>query len=312
MRRIIWLCFAISFLLSSCNLPGNETPTAQADVLGTQVALKLTQTAAENAAKPTNTAAAGGQTPAARSATPPGSPTSSGAGTPSGAGSPSPSQTATSTGPAATATQTPKPSATATNVPGDPKTNLGNPAWKETFQKPTTWGLDEAYDDGHTRVSITNGKFQIKSYDGNGWHGWRMMTNPKIQNFYLEATFITQACTGADLYGLVFRANEKAQGYWFGVTCDGRYNLTSGDIYNETELIKAKANPAILSGPNQTNRVGVLVKDQKISLYINGKPLEDVTNDTFPAAGTFGYFIAGYKTPGFTYESTEIAYWNLP
>lgn len=308
MRRKWVLIIAVGLLMTSCNLPTNSTPTAQVDVLGTQVSQKLTQTAAALAPQsagtgnPGRTAASpapGSSTPAARSATPPLTPSQAA------------SLTAAPTG-AASATATPTLTSTPSPVPGDPKTALGSPAWKETFQKPSTWGLDSPYDDGHTRVSITNGKIQLKSYDGNGWHGWRMMNNPKIQNFYLEATFQTQACAGADMYGFLVRANDQAQGYWFGVTCDGRYNLTYGDIYTETELIKAKANPLIQAGSNQTNRVGILLKDKKISLYMNGKLLEELSSDAFTAAGTFGYFIAGYKTPGFTYESNEIAYWNLP
>jgi hypothetical protein len=292
MRRKLFVLFLIGILISSCNLPVSSIPTLPVDVLATHVSSKLTQTAAVGVKQATNTGLP--------------RPTSTPAQT-------NPTQAASTPTPTNTgaAFQTPSQTPTPTGVPGDPKTALGNPAWKETFQKASAWGLDIPYDDGHTRVSITPGKIVLKSYDGNGWHGWRMI-NPKIQNFYLEATIQTQTCSGADLYGLVFRANDKVQGYWFGVTCDGRYNLTSGDIYNEAELIKPKASQLIGSGSNQTNRLGVMAKDNKITLYLNGKVLEEVTNDTYPSAGTFGYFIAGFKTPGFTYESTEIAYWNLP
>lgn len=303
MPRKWFAIFLIGILISSCTLPVSSTPTLPVDVLATQVSLILTQTATVGVKQATTTSLPGPTAASAQaSAT---AQASTAQTTPTQASSTStPTQTNTSAA-------SPTPSQTPTGVPGDPKTALGNPAWKETFQEASAWGLDTPYDDGHTRVSITSGKIILKSYDSNGWLGWRMI-NPKIQNFYLEATIQTQTCSGADLYGLVFRANDQSQGYWFGVTCDGRYNLTSGDINDETELIKAKASPLIGSGSNQTNRLGVMAKDKKITLYLNGKVLEDVTNDTFISAGTFGYFIAGYKTPGFTFESTEIAYWNLP
>ena len=301
MRKKWLFLLWIGIFISSCNLPTSSTATVPVDVLASQVSLKLTQTAAVGVQQATNTGVPRlSGTPAQTSPTvKAGTPQTPAASTPTATNSGAPTSISTPTLPP-------------TVVPGDPKTALGSPTWIETFQKPSTWGLDSPYDDGHTRVSISPGKILLKSYDGNGWHGWRMVINSKIQNFYLEATLQTQTCAGADLFGLVFRANDKAQGYWFGVTCDGRYNLTSGDIYNETELIKAKTSPLIAAGSNQTNRLGVLVKDQKITLYMNGKLLEDVTNNAYPATGTFGYFIAGFKTPGFTYESPEIAYWNLP
>ena len=311
--RIKWLViFALGIILTSCNLPLSSTPTSSVDVLSTQVSIKLTQTAAAGVQpgpgtigpRPTNTPVPGGAT------TRTGTPQTASLPSPTGTGAPSATLTRTGTS-SASSTSTPTRSPTPTAIPGDPRTTLGTPVWKETFQKPTTWGLDAPYDDGHTRVSIDPGKILLKSFDSNGWHGWRMMTNPKIQNFYLETTITTQTCSGADLFGLVFRANNEFQGYWFGVTCDGRYNLTSGDIYNETELIKAKASPLIKAGSGQTNRLGVVAKDKKITLYMNGKLLDEVTSDAYSSAGTFGYFIAAYKTPGFTYESTEIAYWNL-
>ena len=68
----------------------------------------------------------------------------------------------------------------------------------------------------------------------------------------------------------------------------------------------------IKAGPNQTNRLGVLAKDDKISLYANGKLLGEATDSTFQNAGTYGLFIAGYKTINFSVACTELAYWDLP
>jgi len=46
-------------------------------------------------------------------------------------------------------------------------------------------------------------------------------------------------------------------------------------------------------------------------LYVNGKLLEQITSDAFPNGGAFGYFIASFDTPGFTFEATSVAYWVL-
>lgn len=296
MRKGILSFILLSLLLTACNL-GSEpmvvAPTV--DMVGTQVAQTLTKIPT-NADKPLTNI-----TPGQLTKIPTLHPTI----TLTAVVSP------TSVATTQVSSQTPTGTATPTAVPGDPRTTLGTPTWKDTFQKATSWGLDAPYDDGHTRVSIAPGKLVMTSKDGNGWHGWRMLTT-KVQNFYLEATVNTLACSGSDLYGLIFRSPNSFKGYWFGFTCDGRYGLRSGDVNDFVEIIKLKANPLIKSGANQTNRIGVLVKGNKLSLYANGKLLEEITNDMLPDEGVFGYFIAGYKTVNFTYESTEIAYWKLP
>lgn len=215
--------------------------------------------------------------------------------------------TATGPVPQATATRTP----TATTIPGDPRGTLGKETFKDNFQKPSIWGLDSPYDDGHTRVSITSGKLVLTSLEGNNWHGWRMY-NAKLQNFYLEVTIQTHDCSGADQYGVIFRSPDSSKGYWFLATCDGKYSLESGSIGNSVEIIKAKTTTLLKTGSNQINRLGVMAKGNKISLYANGNLLEEVTNDAIPDAGVFGYVIAGAKTVNFTYDSTEVIYWKLP
>jgi len=301
MRKNLTLFLIVALSLVACTLPQSSALTPTANAMETLIAKKLTQ-APNNTPLPANPTTK----PASLA-----SPTAAAAASATQAPATTAAPTLTPTLPAGATTQAPTATATATTEPGDPKTGLGSPTLKDTFQKPSTWGLDSPYDDGHTRVSISPGKIILTSLEGNNWHGWRIY-NAKVQNFYMEAVLQTGACAGSDLYGLVFRSPDSFKGYWFGLTCDGKYNLFAGDVNNMTEIIKAKTNPLIKSGSNQVNRLGVMAKGNKISLYANGKLLEDITSDIFTGAGVFGYFIAGEKTVNFSYESTELSYWKLP
>jgi hypothetical protein len=294
--RKIWSLILILIVLSGCNLPTQSTLAPTGDVLATQVAVKLT--AAPTASKALISTLSATLPPKINTLAPTPSPTISPSAKPT-------SITITVPVPSATFTQT------ATSIPGDPRIALGKETWKDNFSKPATWGLDSPYDDGHTRVSISLGKLILSSLEGNNWHGWRMY-NAKLQNFYLEVTVQTHDCSGSDLYGLIFRSPDGFKGYWYGITCDGKYSLESGDINSSAVIITGKNNPILKAGSNQTNRLGVMAKGNKLSLYANGKLLEEVANETLPDAGIFGYFIAGAKTLNFTYDSTEIIYWKLP
>jgi hypothetical protein len=214
--------------------------------------------------------------------------------------------------PTATATALPTATTTITITPTlpstDPKNNLGTPTYKSTnFSK--GWFLE---DDEHTHISVSDkGALVLDSLQPVGWHSWSMYYHT-MQNFYLEATLHTQTCSGADRYGLVFRAPDNNHGYFYGLSCDGQYNLSSYDGANFTTLIDYTKSTAILSGSNQTNRLGVMVRGGEIDLYVNGVSVQQINDSTYTGAGIFGVFIAGQATANFTYEMDEIDYWILP
>ena len=304
MRKLIGSFLILALLLSACTLPAiNPSPTT--DLVGTQVAINLTK--APDTTKPAIVSTAPLPT-VPPSSTP--AVTNSSTPTTSATVEKTAIATATVTGTiAASATLTPI--VLLTNTPSsDPRSTLRNPTWKDTFQNADSWGLGSPYDDGNTRVEITGGAMILTSANAKGWHGWRV-SYLKPKNFYLEATLTTKTCSSSDQYGLIFRSPDNASGYWFEITCDGRYALMSGDGGTFTEILKFKAGDAIHAGSNQTNRFGVMVKDSSITLYANGKKLDSATDTTYPDSGTFGLFIAGYKTLNFTYSCTEIDYWEV-
>ncbi len=277
MRKSIILLLPVLLLLTACNLP-RTTPTPAAEAVATSVARTLT-------AQPTVSATA--TTAAPHSATP--------------------------SAASATATVTPTVTLTATPIPEDPKASLGDPTWKNKLDNGKSFGLDaEGYDDGNTRFVVSNGAMVITSYSANGYRGWRLA--PSLpQNFYLEGTFKTQNCAGNDQYGLVFKAPDynDGRGYYFGITCDGRYFLTRWDNNGTTNVLEPVESKEIHAGAGQTNYFGVWAQGNRIMLYANGKLLKEVSESALNG-DKFGVFISGYAVPGFTVELDEIAYWNLP
>lgn len=207
------------------------------------------------------------------------------------------------------ATPTPSAQATATAVAGDPLTSLGEPVYRDTFENAGLWGLDTPYDDGHTRVEIINNRLVLTSLKAESWMGWRT-TYPKPGNAYIEATFTGGECSGGDQYGLVFRSTDGGSGF-FIVTCDGRFSLTHFDGSVFSRLLEWQPSGAILTGPNQTNRLGVWLDGSQIRLYANGSLLAETSDDQLAAEGSFGALIAAVKTANFSVSLSEIAYWNI-
>jgi hypothetical protein len=207
--------------------------------------------------------------------------------------------------PTETETQTPTITLTPTLSPGDPLLRLGKPSWKETFEKTNqNFYHDE---DNQIRFVYENGSLVMTAKNPNGGTYWSM-SYLKPKNFYLEATYRTETCSGNDQYGMIFRAPDYNDGYFFNFTCDGKYALR---IYSQKGyLIPLTANPAINAGSNQVNRIGILAQDDRYAFYANGKLLQETKEATFVDAGLFGAFIASAETTNFTVRMDEIAFWN--
>lgn len=277
---------AVIVLLTACNAPGSpaaaSTPTA--DLVATQVALMLTQMPTVTHQPSTATQAPSPTPPSATS-------------TPTETSSPTP-----------TSTDTPEP----TPSNSDPKVYLGQPVWQTTFDSGKAFGV---IDNENTRIRQENGALQLTGVNANGWLGWSVTFSRQPLDFYIDATFTTQTCSGADQYGLIFRAPDTNAGYFFGVTCSGQYYFESNDFKEngvQTRIIQATSDPHLLPGSNQTNRLGVMAKGDQISLYANGVLLQTVTDTSFAEKGYFGAFVAAYQTAGFTVSMEDIALWDLP
>lgn len=209
--------------------------------------------------------------------------------------------------PKVTETETAIPTATLTPTfsPDDPRLKLGAPSWKEDFSKANKNFYNN--EDDQTRFIYETGNLSLTAKNPNGWLGWSL-SYPKPKDYYLEATFKVGTCSGLDQYGLVYRAPDFNNGYFFGFSCDGQYSLR---IYNQKGyLIPWTPNPAILSGSNQVNRLGILALGDRYAFYANGKLLQETKESTFVDAGLFGAFIASASTSNFTVLMDEIAFWN--
>jgi len=273
-KKILPLILAV-LLLAACNLPTRpiDTPTPTVDLVATQIAnlLATQESVTRNAPLATQL--------------------------------PSPTPSATPE-----ATPTPPPAPTPTTNPSDPALSLGDPTWKDSLDTVKNFYL---FENDQTKVEAEDGALALTGRNANGWLGWSLTYAQNPSDFYLEATFRTRTCAGSDLYGIVFRASKENAGYFFGVTCDGRYNLTYRDLNNDIqkELISMKAASAIQAGSDQINRLGVFAQGDKISLYINGSLIDEVTDST-RSSGYFGAFVAANQTAGFRADLDQIKLWK--
>ena len=191
---------------------------------------------------------------------------------------------------------------------GTTELNLGSPDWRDTMDASSYWYL---VDTASTRFSMDEGRLQMTVIDPGSSDEWGLSLRPEVDNFYLQATFITSdSCADADRYGVLLRAPDPSQGYVFGFSCSGRYRLYAWDGETYTGIQEWRASSAIRAGANQTNILGVWMDGETIRLYANGQLLAEFTDDQFDA-GKFGLFIGSPETDNFTVYVDEVATWDL-
>ncbi|MEN4042124.1 MAG: hypothetical protein ROW39_07265 [Anaerolineaceae bacterium] len=205
------------------------------------------------------------------------------------------------------------PTLTPTVSTEDPLSYLGQPTGKDTLESGSGFGIDAGgYEDDFTRISVSEGSMFIHNFSTIGWRGWRMRP-PKLKNAYIEGVFSTHGCIGVDQYGLVVRAPDydSGHGYYFALTCDGRFNLVRWTEAGTSVVVNNTQSDAIRAGSGQVNRVGILLRDDNIRLYINGRIVHEVNDNALPEGGYFGPFVSGVSGT-MVIALDEIAYWTLP
>lgn len=311
MKRSLILLVLFSLLISACGLPQRASPTPSTEQLQTQVASILTSIPQTSQPKgeATPTAGQGVITLPTVAVTSAAASTSEPISTELPTVTPFPTQAVEST-----ALPTSQPLATATSgatiVPpaSDPVSKLGTPSWKENFKNENNWSVGE---DKFTSIQIANNQMKMTAL--SNLDGWRI-TWPTLKDFYMETTFLSGTCSGSDHYGIIARIPDKQkadQGYLFGFSCDGKYSIRKWDGKSMTNLVPWTANPAILSGPNQTNRMGILAVGGRLAIYANGTLLKDV-QDTSYSEGVFGVFVGSSQSTNFSIYLNQIQYWENP
>jgi hypothetical protein len=197
----------------------------------------------------------------------------------------------------------------------DPLSYLGKASDTDPMDSAVKWVWPTGTD-AYTSNGFKNGYMWLTGMqDKPGW----VVSNTKTRDAYIEGEFKTQGCGGMDYYGLIFRVpvlRAADQGYIFAVTCDGQYRFWR---WNGKEGAKGTAhffNPwtesdAIHTGSNETNRVGVLTKGSKITLYINGVRVDQYTDSTI-REGYLGLVVSSKETSKFTVRVEQMRYWSNP
>ena len=231
--------------------------------------------------------------------------------------------TASIAGTVAENTAAPEPTLEPSPTPGealpasDPVNTLGSPKGEDVMDSNVKWAWPTGSDD-FVSVEFKDG-YLLMTNTNKDAAGWRLPMLGQQINSYIETSVNSGTCSNKDSYGIIFRVpvlKSPDQGYLFQVTCDGYYRLWKWDGKVDedgqaTSLINWKQSPEIKSGANQVNRLGVMVVNQKITLYINGVKVGETSDSSF-SAGFIGAFVRSGASGNYTAKFDSMRYWEVP
>ena len=195
--------------------------------------------------------------------------------------------------------------------------SFGQPGWNYTFdEEPWRWALIGA-SDSKVEYSIKD-SHMIMLAKTAPYTRWIIGTQSPAYSQMVQATFTTgPACSDKDSYGLALRAEKTSPGiynraYVFKFSCDGQYRVYYLNESSVTEIAPWTASAQIKTGPNQANRMGVLILGGKIVLYANGEKVIEIKNQVpGDAAGIYGLAITADKTDNLVVYVDDYKLWRL-
>ncbi len=219
---------------------------------------------------------------------------------------------------APTDTPEPTPTETPTNTPeptlpqGIEDLNLGPADRTYNFD---TRGAFYTYSSADSQVEVKDGTLQFTIFDALPYTIWSFSAL-ELEDFYFEISVkMPNDCVGKDRGGIIFGTppGETGVGLNYQISCDGQYRLFNYDGSETIELVPWTTSSELDAGPGKNNKIGVIHRGQKITLYINGELVSQVTDDAYEGTGRIGINMGVDNHDNVTIFFDDAAYWtDLP
>lgn len=193
------------------------------------------------------------------------------------------------------------------------RAELGEPDWVDSFTSNSSRFYLGSDDD--VSFEIEDGSLVMTAYTDSG-DQWRVAQNVTVSDFYIEAQFLTGPdCSGEDSYGMIVRAPDQADsfidsGYVFMFSCSGRFRIYRMDNNAYQGLYNWTTSSFILTGPEETNLMGIRAQADQFELYANGQLVASFADATHQQ-GYYGLAIRAKNTPDFQVSVDQVSFWEI-
>ena len=180
-----------------------------------------------------------------------------------------------------TATSTPSPTATANPTPIPSPTSLVNPSFEDDFSRHTGWPNFMTATHGFQR---DDGYYYIYVGTRNGFV-YSVRDQMIMDDVILEAEVAHLDGQETSYYGVVCRFLDGNNYYGLVISAEGSYGILKRERGMIEFIDKGKDQNGVILGDNALNRIRGDCIGDKLTLYVNGIKLLEVTDNDFKEGG---------------------------
>lgn len=202
------------------------------------------------------------------------------------------------------------PAPTPTKDKNDIRVSLGDPDFSDHFEADRVGNNWSLFTNKNVAFELLNQQVKMTAFNATGFYGFTVSW-PEVYNGYIEMQATTgPECSGRDRYGLIFRTDDATTGYFVGFSCEGSYSIWIWDGATTDRILNWTQDSHILAGPNKTNRLGIKMQNEELTVYANGIKLKSVSSTIF-TGGRYGMMIGSQNTPNFSVVVDWIEFWRF-
>ncbi len=126
---------------------------------------------------------------------------------------------------------------------------------------------------------------------GSNWAFWDRVPTINASTFYAEIAATAEQCeTVQSAYGVMFHYRSENQFRRFMITCSGTYKLIDRDLPGGVNTLASGPLPGGIDPSKGLHVVAVRVREEQITLYVDGREIETVKIENTPE-GQIGPYV---------------------
>ena len=146
--------------------------------------------------------------------------------------------------------------------------------------------------------------------DRTDWVSWAINNQLDAGSFLAEVDLAHVEGPENAESGLIFRFVDEDNFYFFAVSANGYFSLFKREDAGWVTLVDWTESEALNSGPGTLNRIGVLARDETITLLVNSRGVAQV-DDRSLDSGAIGLAAGTFQEAGLEVSFDNFALWDL-
>ena len=188
--------------------------------------------------------------------------------------------------------------------------NLSGPLLSDDFSS-QSWGTGT---DSDSSVEYSNEALQFIIFTTN-YFVWSTPNDMDYSNVHIEVTALNNSTDSTTAFGIICNMQVTDASHYFAITPAGQYAIVKSAVALDDEFLTnsgAWANSDSIPQNASSYRVGADCGNGVLTLYVNGKQVDSVTDSTYTSGNVAVFAWSGEEAAGANVSFDDFKMTNLP